>query len=872
VTSWMARTARRIRALVHRDALDNEVDSEMRLHIALEADDIARTTGVSADEARRRALAAFGGVARHREAHRDARGVRWVEEIGQDIRYAIRSLGRSAGFTLSSVAVLALGIGATTAVFSAVDAVLLDPRYDRLAVMFLRGFPSLSTVDYRAIEEQQRSFTDVGAIRRREVAFSAGGEPEEMRVAAATSGFFRAVGIRPVRGRAIEPADEPVGAPPVAMVTHALANRALGGDDAAVGRTVMLDGIAYTIVGVLPPGVSELAGARADVWPVLQLAQPTRRGPFGTVVVGRLKPGVTFEAATRDVEAISDRMFPLWASGYQDGTARFKAVPFRTAFVGDASRMLRVFAAGVGLVLLIAVANVASLMLVRAVGRSREVSLRTVLGATRTRLVRLFVTESLVLAASGAAAGIALGALGLRALIVLGPSMPGLVGAHLNLRAVTFAAVLALFTGLIVGAYPMALLLRGDRAGGLGGGARTVGAGRQTHAVRSAFVVAQFALALPLLAVAALLLASFVKLTQVSPGFDATNILTARVSLPAARYGNDTLVAAYWTRALPLVRAVPGVREAGLGTSMPPNENGDADENFDLIDRPVPRGRSQPNSPWPSVNAEYFAALGVRLLEGRLFLPADTGAAAPVAIVSRSWARHYYPNEPVLGRKMIRGGCTTCAPTVVIGVVDDIRYEGATGTGDAVYAPLTQGWSRGLNVFLRTAGDPAEVAPRVRAALRSLDPGVPLEDMAPMRDRLMASIAEPRHWATLLGGFAAAALVLASVGIFGMLSYTVSTRRREIGVRMALGARQGAVVGMIVRRGLAYAGVGTALGLVAALVATRSVGTVLFGVTPNDPATLAAVTLALLGVAVVASWLPARRAAAIDPVEAIRTE
>jgi predicted lysophospholipase L1 biosynthesis ABC-type transport system permease subunit len=243
-----------------------------------------------------------------------------------------------------------------------------------------------------------------------------------------------------------------------------------------------------------------------------------------------------------------------------------------------------------------------------------------------------------------------------------------------------------------------------------------------------------------------------------------------------------------------------------------------------------------------------------------------------VAIVSRSWARHYYPNEPVLGRKMIRGGCTTCASTVVVGVVDDIRYEGATGTGDAVYAPLTQGWSRGLNLFVRTAGDPNEVTSRVRAALRSLDPGVPLEDIAPMQDRLMASIAQPRHWATLLGGFAAAALVLASVGIFGMLSYTVSTRRREIGVRMALGARQAAVVGMIVRRGLAHAAAGTALGLVAALVATRSVGTVLFGVTPHDPRTLAEVTVALLVVALVASWLPARRAAAIDPVDAIRLE
>jgi predicted permease len=872
MSSWLSRVARRVRNLVRRDAIERELDAEMRLHIAMEAEDIARSAGVPAAEARRRALAAFGGIAHHKEAHRDARGGRWLEEVGQDVLYAMRSLRRSGGFTLSAVLVLALGIGSTTAVFSAVDAVLLDPAYDDLAVIFLRNYPSLSTVDFRAIEEQQRSFSAVGALRRREVAFSAGGEPRQMRVAAVTSGFFRAAGVRPIRGRTIEPADERVGAPPVALVSHAIASRMLGGDAAAVGRSIMLDGIAHTVVGVLPAGVSELAGARAEVWPVLQLAPPERRGPFGMLVIARLAPGVTFEAATRDVSAISDRIFPLWASGYQDGTARFTAIPFRKAFLGDASRLLRVFAAAVGLVLLIAVANVASLMLVRAVGRSREVSLRTVLGATRARLVRLFVTESLVLAGVGALAGVVAGGFGLRALIVLGPRMPGLTGAHLDLRAVGFASAVAVLAGVLVGAYPVALLLRGDRASGLQGGDRTVSPGRGTHVVRSAFVVAQFALALPLLAVAALLLTSFVRLLRVDPGFDPRHVLTVRVSLPVGRYGSDSAIATYWARALPRVREVAGVREVGLGSAMPPDEDGNSDENFNLVDRPVPRGTSEPNSPWPTVSAGYFAALGVPLLEGRLFLPSDTGAAAPVALVSRSWARRYYPNEPVIGRQLVRGGCTSCAPTVVVGVVDDVRYEGATGTGNAVYAPVTQGWPRALNVFIRARGSPGELTPRVRAALRSVDPAVPLDDIAPMEERLSASVAQPRHWATLLGAFAVAALVLAAVGIFGMLSYTVSTRRREICVRMALGARQGAVVRMIVRRGIAHAAVGAALGLVGALVGTRSVATVLFGVGAHDPVTLAGVTLTLLAVALVACWLPARRAAAIDPVDAIRAE
>ncbi len=320
------------------------------------------------------------------------------------------------------------------------------------------------------------------------------------------------------------------------------------------------------------------------------------------------------------------------------------------------------------------------------------------------------------------------------------------------------------------------------------------------------------------------------------------------------------------------MRQVSGVLDAGLGSSIPPDDGGNSNNNFDLIDRPVPAGTAQPTAAWPTVTAEYFKALGVPLLEGRLFTPADTGSAPPVVVVSRAWARHYFPDGTAVGRHLISGGCTSCPPTTVVGVVGDVKYEGLGGRADAAYDPVTAGWSRDLNLFVRTAAAPAEVLDRVRAALRSVDPAVPLDDAAPMEDRLYASVAQPRHWTALLGGFAVAALVLAAVGIFGMLSYTVRTRRREIGVRMALGARPHAVVAMIVRWGMGLALLGAALGLGVALLWTPRIADSLFDVSATDPLTLVAVTVLLLLVALLACWFPARRAAAISPVEAIRLD
>ena len=863
-----ARIARRLRALFRRDALDAELDEEMRHHLAMEAGDIARLSGVPADEARRRALVAFGGVARFKDEHRDARGLQWLEQALQDMRHAARGLRRSPGFTLSAVLVLAIGIGSTTAVFSAVNAVLRNPAHEGLAIIFFRGFPSLSTVDFRAIEEQQRSFAAVGAARFGEASYRVGGDPEHIRVGRVTSGFLTALGLRAASGRLIQPRDEPVGTSPVAVLSHPLAVRTLGSASAAIGRIVNIDGIAHTVVGVLRP-TSEMLATRADAWTALQLKQPERRGPFGMTVIARLEAGITHEAATRDVSAISERVLTQWTPQW-DRSARFEALPVRSALLANPARMLRIFAAAVALVLLIGIANVASLMLVRAIGRSREVSLRATLGASRAQLVRLFATESALLSAAGAAAGIAVGALALRALIAVGPRLPGLTTAAMDPRAALFAVTLALAAGLAVGAYPVVMLLMRNESS-LTSGDRTIGGGRGARAVRSGLVVAQFALALPLLAVAGFLLLGFVRLQRIDPGFDPRNMATVRVSLPAGQYPNDTTIAEFWARALPRIRAVPGVLEAGLGTSMPPDDFGNSNDNFNLIDRPVTAGAAEPNGPWPSVSSEYFAALGVGLLDGRLFMPADTGST-PVAVVSRSWVRKHYPDVSPLGKTLVRGGCTECPPTTIVGVVDDIRYSGLDGPLDAMYSPLTEQWSPRVFLFVKTTSAPAQFLAPITDALRSVDPSVPLGDAASMEDRLYSYIAQPRHWAALVTAFAAAALALAAIGIFGMLSYTVTARRREIGVRMALGADRRTVVQVIVRSGLTHALVGSALGLVVALLSTRVLTAAVSDVGATDPGVLAAVTGVLLLVALAASWLPARRAAAIDPLEAIRHE
>jgi len=877
MTHWTRRLAKRLRALTHGDSLDRDVAHEMRLHIEMEAKDLARMHGIPADEARRRAAIAFGSVDRFAEEHRDARGVRWLEEITQDVRYAARALRRSPGFTITATLVLALGIGASTAIFSAVDAVLVSrlpyPDDDRIVRIVQQNSPTnrfgLSAADYLALTAEQRSFAAVGAQRGREVTLAVDGRVRRSNIGAADAGFFSTLGVRAARGRLVTTSDVQANAF-VAIASHAFAVREFGGDgSSALGRVVTIDGATYSIIGVLDRRVRDLAGVRVELWTALRVPTPERRGPFNLRVIARLRDGATLESATRDLAGVSERIFPQWAASFQDRTARLTPYSLRDTMLGNAGQTLGLFSAAVALVLLIAIANVASLMLVRVTGRSREAVLRTVLGASSARVARLLVTESLVLSALGATSGALLAPLLLRGLVAVGPPVPRLSEAGIDARAVAFAAMLALITGVIVGLYPALALFRRDFSGAIRSGDREIGGGRSTQMVRGALVAAQFALALPLLATAALLINSFVRLQRVDVGFDPRPVTYARVSLPLAQYGSPNDAMAFWNRALARLSEQPGVVAAGINESMPPDEPADIN-NFDLVDRPVAPGDAQPTAPYASVNPTFFAAAGVPLLEGRVFTDSDTGTAQPVMIVSRSWVRHYSADRPAVGRQLQGGGCTTCTPFTIIGVVGDVKYQGLSGNGEAMYVPAAQNMSANYYVFVRTVQASGDAVDRVRDVLRGIDPGLALDDAGPLEDRIYSSVAPQRHWATLLGGFATVALSLAAVGIFGMLSYLVAARRREIGVRVALGASRGGVIAMVMGRGMSYAIPGALIGLVVSFVVRRRLEAVLFDVGGADPGTLAAATAVFLVVALVASLLPAHRAANVSPMEAMR--
>ena len=861
----------RLRALVFRRQLDRDLDDELAFHLERETAERAR---MGSADPERDARIALGGVTQVREATREARGVSAVDAVAADTRFALRSLRRSPGFTATVIGVLGLAIGAATAVYAVVDRVLLaglpyeEPdRLVRVFQQYSNGPGTISVVDFQAIESQQRSFEAIGALRGAGMTVTGIGAPELLSAGRVTSGFFAALRVRPIAGRLLEPRDDAVGAPPVVVLSYAYAERAFGRAGAAVGRSITLDGVNHEIVGVLGADRRDLAGMRAALWPAMQLAVPQRRGPFGYRGIARLRDGVSIEAASRELAGISARTFPLWRSSFADSSARLAPFSLQESIIGGARSQIGLFAGAVALILLLAVANVATLLLVRASGREQEFATRAALGAGRLRLARLVMTECLVLTALAVAAGMAFAAYVLRSAAFVAPNVPRIGEAALNGTSIVVGLALAIICGLLVSIAPITSVLRSARSGAsLAGTGSRAGSGRRAARLRSALVVSEFALALPLLVGAGLLATSFLKLQRVDPGFDPAGLYAINVSLPP-RYATDSTRLVFWRRLVARTVALPEIAAAGLLGSMPP-DNFDDVNNFELLDQPIAPGGTQPTSPWPTVSAELFDAMGMQVLEGRAFGPSDADTLAPTVIVSRSWAAKYYPSGNVIGRQMRSGGCTTCPPETIVGVVSDIPYRGLEGLADAVYVPSERDAARSFFLMARSRADAATTFRALRGVVASLDPDLALTEIT-MTEQLATEFADPKRWTVVVGAFAAAGLVLASLGIFGLMSYTVRQRRRELGVRLALGAPPTSLTALVVRTGLRHALVGVTLGVMISLFMTRWLEALLFGVGASDPLTLVAAALVIMLVAALACWLPGLRAASIRPLEAI---
>jgi putative ABC transport system permease protein len=803
-----------------------------------------------------------------------------LDEIWRDVRFGLRSLARSPGFSAVAVLCLALGIGANAALFSVLNAVLLRPlpfaEPDRLVRIYEKlgdkGQGSVSIPNFRDWAAQSTGFEQLAAYQMVSRNLQSTGEPERIQAVEATPNLFSILGTPPLLGRAFAADTDEPGKAKVAVVSEDLWRTRLGGEPSLIGRAIRLDGVLYTVLGVMPASFDFPAGGGAtDVWVLFEPnpQQDAARGSHFLAVVGRLKPETTLEAATAQLVTVAAR---IEKDHPAEQTGRSVLVqPLRETLVGRVRPMLLILFGAVGLVLLIACANVANLLLARAAVRQREVAVRLALGASRARLVRQFLVESLVLAFAGAALGLLLARWSLDAVAPLAANALPVTGEiPLDGRVFGFLLALAALSGLAFGIVPALQYSRGDVRESLGeAGGKTTGSGRQ-QLFRSTLVVLEIAVSLVLLVGAGLLLRGFLNLSGTEPGLVAENVLTAHLPLPAAQLEDST--PRTFRPALEKIRAIPGVRSAAL-VSMLPIQNAWTNGNFAIEGRPEPQPGQEPLAELRIASPGFFPSLGIPVLRGRDFTESDGESGPPVAIVNEVLARRHFPGEDPLGRRILFDGQSFA----IVGVVGNVRQAGLDVDPLAEiyfpYAlPYSMQWLSDSVLVIRTELPPESLADEVRAAVRSVDPALPLYDVLTMEAVIDESLAGRRLNLWLLAVFAGMALVLAAAGLYGVISYLVAQRTREIGVRIALGAQTRDVVGLVMRQGTGLTGAGITLGLLGAFVLTRVLESLLYGVSARDPLTYAALAALLGAIALFATWLPARRASRVDPILAIRAE
>ena len=798
-----------------------------------------------------------------------------------NLLHAARALARVPALTAAIVLTVGVGIGGCTAIFAVVDALFVRPLpypdADRLAWIYTDSPPNrwpFSVADYQTLVEGQTSFGQVAAYSRGVATVTSADMADRIDLARVTPGFFDLMGIDLAAGREAMEEDAIPGAERTVVVTAGFAGRYLSAPEpllgSALGMTVTLDGADYRVVGVLPDEHGPL-GRSAEAFPTLQLEPPPRKGPFFLSVFGRLESDPS--VAAEEMRGLNQRMFPIWADTYQDEGASWGVTSLESLLLGETDRLLLALMGSVGLLLLMATANAANLLLARVGGRRRELAVRVAVGASRARVVGYLLAESAILAGGGMAVGLVLawGAIEIMPTFASG-YVPRLQEVTLSGTVLAFAAVLAAGSGALFGIISSLGGSTGDLGVALrsGGRSQSVSAGRQR--TQRLLVVGQLAVAVPLLAGAGLLGSSFAKLSAVDPGFETEGLMNVRVPLASGRYPDGAARQAFWDEAVARLTAIPSVRTVGIGSGLPPIQI-EMINNFNLEDRPTPPGVSEPAVPWAIVDNGYLHTLGIPLLQGRMFEPSDLDTDASVVLVDEAWATRFFPGEEVLGRRMVQGGCTTCPLTTVVGVVGTVPYLGLQRADEgAVYGHGARTYLSNPYLHVRTTGDPTDVMPLVRAEFRELDSAIPLTQFSFGGELLNESLAQPRQLSLLLTSFSLIALVLAVVGLYGIMAYSVQQRRGDIAIRLALGGAPSDVLRMILRQGLRMVSVGLVIGLLGSLAFTRVLSDLLYEVEPNDPMTLLGVAALLLGVSVLACGIPGRRAVRIDPAGALREE
>jgi predicted permease len=862
-----------------------DVDDELDFHLQMRMRELVES-GETPERARELALRRFGDYDRSRDEcvlideRRKRRMTRteYVSELRQDIGYALRLLRRTPGFTLVAVLTLALGIGANAAIFSVVNGVLIQAlpyqsaeRLYQPRMVYPDGtlYTALSAPDFMSVREGNRVFEQVEAYATGVFTLLDAGDPQEVRGANVSDGLFEMLGLRMAIGRGFAKDEHRAGHGRFVVLDHAFWQRAFGGDPSVLGRTVRIGGNPYTIVGVLDAG-ARLPDA-VDVYAPIEYGErfsastaQGRRSEF-LDVIARARQGITPAQVEDDIRRLGSQLQQDFPN--TNGTLTFTASPLQSVIVGDVQRPLWILLGAVGLVLLIACANVANLLLARGTARQSELAVRAAIGAGRGRLLRQLLTESIVLSAAGGAAGLLIAWWATRALVSAQPAdIPRLDEVGLNTTVLLFTAAISVLTGIAFGLLP-ALQATGRRLSrSLREGGRSGASGKAAHRVRASLVVAEMALSVVLLIGAGLLIRSFVEMMKVSPGFRPEQAMSFRVTLQGNEYSRAQQIRDRVSEFESRLRALPGVTAVAATTTLPLSGLGSI-LDFAVVGAPPPPPDVNQEIGAASVTPGYFSAIGAPIKRGRGFTPQDDSAHPPVAVINEAAVRRWFSGREPLGHLVQISG----EEIDVVGIVADVRQR---HPGEAIvpqlFRPYAQRTTRAVRFVVRSATDPIALAPSIRAEIRRVDPNLAITEFTPLKDLIGRSVARQRFYMALLALFAAVALVLAATGIFGVMSYTVAQRGREISIRMALGARQNQVLRMIVGAGVGLAGAGALFGTVVALALGRVIESQLFGVALMDPITISAVIATLIFSAAAASFLPARRAVAMDPAAVLR--